>query len=606
MKISYDWLQNYFDEKLPVPEKLSALLTAHFAEVESVEKVGDDAVFDIKILPDRACYALSHRGIAGEVAAETGLARAAARRPQPARAAVRPLAVRIEAEDLCPRYMARVIENISLPAPERLAARLSAIGQRPVHPAVDAANFTMFDMGQPLHVFDADKVEGGIVVRRARKGERLTTLDRREIELDEEILVIADEKAPLAIAGIKGGTKAEVGPATRNLILESANFDPSCIRRTSQRLGIRTDAAKRYENGITPERAAEGMSDLTALLFEMDADMRAGEIADAYPAPVLRKTIPISADFINARLGLALSRKEITGILRRIAVSADGLIPFERLDLKIPEDLAEEVGRLYGYGKIPAVLPPPAAASAPSKIFYYESKVREALLREGFSEVMTSSFADKGEAAVEKPLAEDKKYLRPSLERGIRAAFALNVRNAPLIGIDKVNIFEIGKVFGRTGERTVLGVMSEKDGRPAVERALGAKIPAPRKEGFFEIDLGALLSGLPEPAVWDISSAAGRAAYRPLSIYPFVLRDIAVFVPEGAESAEVLALVREEAGPLLAKDRLFDVFRKGGMISYAFRLAFQSREKTLSDAEVNAVMERVSAALNARPGWRVR
>jgi len=299
MLISYKWLQSYFDEKLPPPEKLAERITFSFAEVESIqtidsadrrrnytqtdaERENKDVVFDVKVLPDRACYALSHRGIAYEVGAILGLKKKTIEYPQPEVKKTRPLLVRVESPELCSRYMARVVENVTPKEMPWVKEHLEAIGQRSINPIVDGANIVMFDRGQPLHAFDADKVEGGIIVRRARKGERLTTLDNREVALDESVLIIADEKSPLAIAGIKGGTKAAVTNAARSIILEAANFNPSYIRKTAERLGIKTDASKRFENKLSPEMASVGMNDFTAYLFEMDGDISVGEIIDIY------------------------------------------------------------------------------------------------------------------------------------------------------------------------------------------------------------------------------------------------------------------------------------------------------------------------------------
>ena len=251
MLISYKWLQSYFDEKLPEPEKLAERITFSFAEIEGIESplekgvpnsdsgrvispnkgstvVFDrrgittpasedlgtpfdkgDTILDIKVLPDRACYALSHRGVAYEVSAITGLKKKEVEYPAPeVKKVTRELNVRVEAPELCQRYMARVVENITQKANPWVKEHLEAMDQRSINPIVDGANIVMFDRGQPLHAFDADKVEGGIVVRMARKGEKIITLDNREVNLDESVLVIADEKSPLAIAGIKGGKKA--------------------------------------------------------------------------------------------------------------------------------------------------------------------------------------------------------------------------------------------------------------------------------------------------------------------------------------------------------------------------------------------------------------
>ncbi|MBI2476027.1 MAG: phenylalanine--tRNA ligase subunit beta [Candidatus Taylorbacteria bacterium] len=630
MFISYKWLQGYFEEKLPEPERLAELLTFSFAEVESIQyadgrgydrtqiNADEDVIFDIKVLPDRACYALSHRGVAYEVAALTGFPKKQMEWPQPEIAKDLPeLDVRVEEPEPCPRYMARRIRNISPKANPWTKEHLDAIGQRSINPIVDGANIVMFDMGQPLHAFDADKVEGGIVVRMARKGEKITTLDNKEVNLSDSILVIADHKGPLAIAGIKGGKKAEVTSQTKNLILESASFNASYIRKASERLGIKTDASKRYENRISPEQAAIGMNDFTAYLFETDKNLSAGKITDVRYSNILENVgISVTPGFLAEKIGLKLSEEEIEEVLKRLQIGVEKkegewmlTPPFFRLDLTIPEDIAEEVGRIVGYEKIPAVLPPKSAGAVLiPKSFYYEWKIREILVRAGFSEVMTSSFSAHGDVAIEKPLAEDKQYARPNLRDGEAAALKTNALNAPLFGGEAVKIFEIGRVFPESGEVTALaiGVAGAKDKTTQglssavalLSKSLGVPLKGESKEGIFECDLDAVFAKLPEPKSWDISVAAlENEKFKPFPPYPFIVRDIAFFVPAGAEPEKVHKLILKEAGKFVVRSWRFDRFEKDGEISYAFRLVFQSPERTLTDEEVNKVMDHVSSSL---------
>lgn len=625
MLISYKWLQSYFDEKLPAPEALAERITFGFAEIEKMEKKEDDTVFDIKVLPDRACYALSHRGVGYEVGAILGLKRKEFNWPQPKVTKTREIRVKIEASDLCSRYMARVVENVTVKELPWVKEHLEAVGQRSINPIVDGANIVMFDMGQPLHAFDADKVEGGIVVRRARKGEKIITLDNREVSLDESVLVIADEKAPLAIAGIKGGKKAEVTATTRNLILESANFDASHIRKTSERLGIKTDASKRFENKLSPEMASIGMNDFSAYLFEMDKNIKIGEITDMYQERQKERTIVVSEEYIAKKLGVEIFSKQIEEIMSRLLVKMEKnkseLIltpPVFRMDLNISEDIAEEVGRIIGYDKIPAKLPPKSKGVVTiPKSFYYEWKIRELLVNAGFSEVMTSSFSEKGSEAIEKPLAEDKKYARPDLRCNFEKSLKVNLLNSPLFGgTDEAKIFEIGRVFTKDGERTALalGVAGPKKKVSGVlesavkklSETLHTVLKGDAKDGVFECALDGVFEKLSEPKEWDIfipPATAGK--FQPFSPFPFIVRDIALFVPSGTESDSVHKLILKEAGSLVVHSHLFDRFEKDGKISYAFRLVFQSFDRTLTDDEVNGFMGKIYVTLKVR-NWQVR
>lgn len=635
MLVSYNWLQSYFDEKLPEPEKLAERITFGFAEIEGVEKKGDDTILDIKVLPDRACYALSHRGVAYEVAAITGLKMKNIEWPQPEVKKVRPFSVRVEAPELVLRYMARVVEKVTPKTQAWVTEHLEAVGQRAINPIVDGANIVMFDRGQPLHAFDADKVQGGIVVRRARKGEKITTLDNREVSLDESILVIADEEAPLAIAGIKGGKKAEVTASTKNLILESANFDASYIRKASERLGIKTDASKRFENKCSPVFVGKGMSDFTAYLFEMDKNIVVGEIIDWYPAPAVEKKIAITPEYISGKLGLTITLEDIEKILLKLLISVGKkgstwtlTVPDFRGDLTIPEDIAEEVGRIIGYDKIPAVLPTRVKEEVEiPKSFYYEWKVREVLLDLGFSEIMTSSFSDAGDIAIEKPLAEDKKNARSNLRDSFEKALKMNALNAPLFGTDETRIFEIGRIFPKSGEVTSLAIGyigPKKKGASGIKEMLavlaeaGIEISGDEKNGVFE-GVFSTRSDLVEKR--DISIPTSRAKkFAPFSLYPFIVRDVALFVSpltKGAAHSDVSGVVfpsaesvakviRENAGDMVVRGpELFDEFSKEGKKSLAFRLVFQSFDRTLSDEEVNQTMAQVYGALKAK-GWETR
>ena len=266
MKISYNWLQSLIDKKLPSPEKLVDLLTRHSFESELVGKYGKDYLLDIDILPNRAHDCLSHMGIAEEISA---LLRAPLQEvdyhkklkedsDQPIEEIIK---VDVKDANDCPRYTARAIIDVEVaPSPDWITKRLKVCGLRPINNIVDITNYVMLETGQPLHAFDADKLEGQtIIVRRAKKGEKITTLDGEKYSLDQNILVIADKKNPVGIAGIKGGQGPEIDKKTKRVILEAANFNPQMTRKASQQLKLRTDASWRFENEISPQLTEIGI-----------------------------------------------------------------------------------------------------------------------------------------------------------------------------------------------------------------------------------------------------------------------------------------------------------------------------------------------------------
>jgi phenylalanyl-tRNA synthetase beta chain len=428
MKVSYNWLQTYFKDPLPSPEKLIELITFHAFEIEGTERIGADTIIDVKVLPDRACYALSHRGIAFEVSAITGLAFQNKSVEVVDPSIDTKVKVTIEDPEAVPRYMAEYIQGVNVgPSPEWLKKWLEAIGQRSINTVVDATNFILNDLGQPLHAFDADKVKGGITVRRAKETEQITTLDGKEVKLDTSILVIADDQGPLAVAGVKGGIRAAVTERTKNIIIESASFNPTLVRRTSQKIGIRTDASKRFENTVPPERAPRAMEEVTALIVDMSDDARVGPITDISHYSAEPKNIVISSSYIREMLGVDISTEEIKKIITVLGLSfseqGDILtvhVPAERIDLIIPQDMVEEIGRIYGYEKIPATeLPPSSRPLGIDKLFYYSTEIRNFLISQGFSEVYTYSLTNKGEVEIVNPLASDKGFLRSYLAEGI-------------------------------------------------------------------------------------------------------------------------------------------------------------------------------------------
>jgi len=658
MKFSYAWLQNYFETKLPEPEKLAELFTFRFSEVESVEKVGADTIFDLKILPDRACYALSHRGVAREIFAIVGLPlKEASRKPLDMKKG----ALQIDVKDtkLCNRYIGALIEGVVVgESPAWLKESLASLGQRSINNIVDIANYLMLDLGQPLHAFDADKVVGTLTVRNAAKGEKMTTLDNKEVAFDGSELLIADDEGPLGIAGIKGGKRAEVGAKTKRVILEAACFDATTLRRTSTKVGIRTDASKRFENRIPFALQEETMERFVSMVIEHSGgtaepdsvvDIK-GEVPD-------ERVLNVSLEFINEVLGSTIASSEAEKIFNALSFeftknkdSYELTIPNWRLDLTIPEDIAEEVGRLYGYENIMPALPPKLSALPELlKSLYWQEKVKDFLVAEGFSDVLTYSFRHEGVHEVLKSLASDKNFLREDLTKNIVESLQSNLLNAPLLDLQRVKLFEFGKIYPKSGEKLSLciGVSQPKGykgesvnetirgvrdrlvaflGKPIVTVCTiddtGGIILLSNKpigtinaiDGVMEIDFDALVNVLPEPRAWDIQAVETAKPFERISAFPFIVRDVAVYV--GLDDTfttlqEIINTLQKEGKlPDLSQkpERPFDEFvnQKVGKKSLAFRLIFQSFEKTLTDAEVNAQMEHIYAKLKSHEGWQIR
>lgn len=597
MKISYNWLKWYIPDA-PDAEKLADIFTYHVAEVESFEKLPDgDFIFDINILPNRAHDLLSHQGIARELASLLNITYVD---PTPKykipESHPTKLVKEIESKK-CRRYMGRVIRNIKVgPSPEWVVKHLESIGQRSINNIVDATNITMYDCGQPAHVFDLDKIPSlKLKVRDAKKGEKMVLLGGEIKELDESMMIIADDEGnALDIAGIKGGKYAELTNETKDIILECANFDPTSVRKTAQKLNIFTDARKRFENDLSPELASYGMVELSALIYEMCPDATFEDIVDIYPVKQEVRKLSFSVNKISKILGMEVSVVEVGNILERykIGYKNEGdifeiVVPPFRLDLQIEEDMAEEIGRILGYDKLKPQIPKIDFTPKVNDTYAKISWARNKLLSEGYSEVMTYSFASKGEVEVEKS-ASDKKFMRTNLSDGLKESLKLNQANAPLLGEDKIKIFEIGTVFKKSGEEVHVAYGDKKEVK--------------------EMELEEYSKEMPNDLVQaDHSEKHSDSAFKMWSLFPFIARDVAVWVPEDVKSTDVAKVIKENEGELVVRGpELFDEFKKEGKVSYAFRLVFQSYERTLTDNEVNDVMVTIHSKITEHPNWQVR
>ena len=596
MKFSYNWLQNYFKEKLPSPEKVAEGIIFHSFEVDSLDKIEtfgkEDWIFDIKVLPDRAHDCLSHWGIAKEISAIFDLE---IKEKDYKIFESKSTDLRIEIQDeKCLRYMGRIIKGVKVgPSPDWLKEKIEVIGQKSINNIVDAANFVMFDLGQPIHAFDLDKLASSkIIVRNAKVGEKITTLDKKNIELDHSILVIADEKDPLAIAGIKGGMKAEVNKNTKNIVIEVANFNPTTTRKTAKKINILTDAVKRYENEISPELCDFVMNNISDLIFNL-AGGEVEEIVDIYPIKPEQKSIIVSVDYINKRLGTSFSKSEVESVWQKLNFkyseknnTFEVEIPFLRIDLVGPHDLTEEVVRILGYEKIEEKIPEVKYEKEVNKNYFQMLSVREKLLNDGYSEVMTYVFRDKGEVEV-LASASDKKFLRMNLKGGLQESLKLNQINAAFLEMDQIKIFEIGTIFLQDREE--------------MHVAYGDK------KGIIEMSLEKFCKdfNLNRQDLFNQENSHSKT-FKMWSVYPFISRDVAVWLPEGESSEKLKNILAENGTELLIKEPyLFDSFNKGGKNSYAYRLVFQSYDRTLTDEEVNKIMEKINQKIEEK-GWQIR
>jgi phenylalanyl-tRNA synthetase beta chain len=563
-----------------------------------------------------------------------------------------------------------------------------AAGQRPINNVVDITNYVMLLTGQPMHAFDFDLVEGGrLVVRRAREGEKLTTLDDIERTLDPSVCIICDDAGPTSIAGIMGGERSEVRESTTRVLMEAATWNGPNLQRTSTRLGLRTEASGRFEKQLAPEQGMDGQGVAAKLMVELTgARLVEGTIDVGGPGPE-PAGVRLRDEKVERLLGTAVPRAAGAAILERlgfgVADAPDGLDvtvpPWRRNDVYREADLVEEVARIWGLDKLPSTLPSRRGAyGVLSRAQRVRRRVEDTLTGAGLMEAVGWSFAPAelperlrlpGEdlrsrpVPLRNPMSEDQSTLRTTLLGSLLDATRRNQSR----GMPDVRLFEVGAIYLASRredeprateplptERTQLAALLAGALRPASWRE-----PEPPRADFFAAKavLAALLDALradwavepaPQPflhpgraaavtvggepagwlgelhpsvsAAWDVERAAGfeldlavveRAArldphFRDLTSYPAVRQDRAWWFPAGVAAGDVLAVVREAGGALLARAEVFDVYPAQERTSLALRLEFRAPDRTLTDEEVAQRRAKIDAAVAERLGGEPR
>ncbi|HEX8352936.1 MAG TPA: phenylalanine--tRNA ligase subunit beta [Pyrinomonadaceae bacterium] len=560
MDISYEWLGELVDSGLG-PQELAERLTMAGLAVDAVKAEGGDSVLEFDLTSNRP-DCLSHLGVAREAAALTG---ATVRLPDLTAGNVGGRAgeftsVVIEDADLCPRYAARVVRGVKIgPSPDWLVRRLQAIGQRPINNVADITNFVMHEVGQPLHAFDLDRLaERRVVVRRARAGEKIKTLDGVERELDAQMLVIADAERAVAVAGVMGGEETEISASTTDVLVESAYFAPQSVRRTSKALGLQTDASHRFERGVDYEGVRRAQDRCVALICELAGGTATADAVDVYPRKLDRPSVVLRPRRVEELTGLRVTAGECVRILnalgfeRHDAGQGGGeeriafVVPTWRTDVSIEEDLVEEVARVFGYEKIEESLPPSPVTGEYLAGDRRRRGARQVLTAAGFDEAVSFSFIDESHALDESgasrfepvpdlhkgvggaafvtlsnPIIEGARLMRPSLLPGLLEAARHNFNH----GTRDVRLFETGRVFAA---RKSLNTLFEEPGteEPAGERpnevealallltgeALEEGRAAGRPADFFDLK-GALEAAADAMRVGGLDFAPGSARH---------------------------------------------------------------------------------------------
>jgi phenylalanyl-tRNA synthetase beta subunit len=486
------------------------------------------------------------------------------------------------------------------------------------------------------HVFDFDKLNGKLVTRYATDGEELELLDGKKVKLTSDDYVIADEKHALSLAGIKGGKLAEVDKNTKVAVFEMANFNPTMIRKTSQTLGIRTDASKIFENGITTNKTQEALGLLLATLKEIDKNCEIEFIVNKKFQDKSPKWVETTFESISNFAGKEIGSEKIVELLKlqnfQVEVMGEKikvLASSERLDINIAEDVSEEVLRLYGFDNLestPLNLP---KTTQHSNMFLLENYLRVKLFERGYTEIFNYTFVSEGEIKLKAGLAEDKMFLRKNLEEGMKISFTKNYNYLPIVEKNEVKTFEIGSVFGQAGEFRNC-VINFDDNRKkskyleTIQNHLNDIVSSldstldfsslsilnkNEKPALLEFSLNDLLAKIEEKNTTipflKIEKELQSINYKPISIYPFIVRDVATFVPVsyiGFDNlkSELLKLNLQNVEKVYKFDEFTKTLEDGSKkTSIAFRIIFQSYDKTLTDQEIENEMQKVVSFLQA-------
>jgi phenylalanyl-tRNA synthetase beta chain len=668
MNISLEWLSEFVSGKLDAEAVGDSLMRGGFP-IESIQQKDQDPVLDVEVTSNRG-DCLSHVGVAREVAAlqKREFKQTQPTAPESSTSVTDVTSVVIEATQLCPHYTARVIRNVKVgPSPEWLRRRLEAIGLRAINNIVDVTNYVMFEMGQPLHAFDFDKLRGRrIIVRESRTGEKIVSIDGHERVLSPGMLVIADAERPVAVAGVMGGLDSEVSDSTVNVLLESARFDPLSVRKTARALAMKSDSSYRFERGIDstlPERASLRAAQL--ILETAGGELLAG-MAVAGSAGYQPRTLVLRLPQIKRILGVEFAPNEIIDALDRLQLSpkleGDRVtvnVPSWRLDLNIETDLIEEVARVIGYERIPVkdeisirLTPPEPGAKALETI-------RQTLVGAGYFEAVTFTFASdelafafmpessrtlpRADASVRKADAR----LRPSLVPGLLEA----VRRNETVGTAGAKLFETGATFGvdaagKVVESRRLGLVgggSYQSLRGSVEALLN-KLDADREvrvvpdyhPGFARGAAGRVewggsavgyvglvnksvaeklsLREVPPVAELELETLIEGMQHVPqlhaLPRFPAVRRDLSLVVKE-TTPYEAIEQVVQKQNPrdLEAVERVVTYRGKPleqGIKSVTIMLVFRSSQTTLTSEQVESEVQKVVEAAQRELGATLR
>ncbi len=665
MIISFNFLNSFFKEKLPSVEKLCSEITMHAFEVEKPVKVNDDYALDIKILPDRGSDALSHFGIARECSAILGLSLENIKKDIIEDHSLdihNFLSVEVKNKD-CKRYTARVLTGITITeSPKWIKDRLKVCGITPLNNVVDVTNYVMLELGQPLHAYDYEKLSENkkIIIKKAKKDEKIKTLSSQSLPLESSILTIRDEEDPLAIAGIKGGKKAEINANTKAIVIESANFNGSLISKTSKKLKLRTDSSFIFEHNIDRGLTEIALERATHLIQKLTGATVLKGVIDIYNEKEPLKTISLNLDYLESFLGIKIEAKEVKKILKSLEFkikteknkTLQVIVPSFRKDIEIQENLIEEIGRIYGYDKIKSVLPLSASKIKKNEKVFVKNNLRSVFKELGFSEVYNHPFISKKDkekfnltrlVEIENPIAVDSEYLTPRVLLSLVRNLKLNLKYEK-----NIKLYEIGKTFKKNGsfleKETISGIVSNQDyrvlkgyleevfkdfGMLHIEYIPNSKDSffSKRKSAIIKVNkreigqIGHLSNFVLEkldlkldPVLFELNfdafkkEAIHKNEFIKISPHPTATRDVSVIVPSITYIDNIMDIIKISETKFIKDIELLDIYNdyKENLKSITFRIYLQREDRSLESSEINQIQDKIISNLMQNQKWEVK
>lgn len=618
MLVPLSWLKEYVDTTLS-PKELGEKLTEIGLGCEKIIKTLDDTIFELEITPNRP-DCLSIIGVAHEVAAIAGtkIKYPKLKTDLKPTTKILPLTIRTNSR-INPRFTGIIIEGIKVSeSPKWLKDRLIKMNQRPINNIVDITNYVMLELGNPIHAFDYDKISGNtMVVSQTKGGEKFESVDGITYHLPKDAVIISDKEKVIDLCGIKGGKNSGTYEETKNIFIRVPVEIPNLIRRTSQALGLRSDASSIFERGVNTDGTINALRRTVDLVMELAGGKISSGLYDVREEEFNPWKLELRKDRLNKILGIEISDKKVISVLENLNLSPifkngiiETTIPTYRQDLKIEEDLIEEVARIYGYNNFPKTMPTgeiPTAQIPFFKDYKLDEKVKNFMKASGFSEIYTYSLIGEKDLLpkmnsqdllrIDNPVSRDYEYLRPTLKINLLKALSENKAN-----FKKINLFELGKVYlgrnlneakekyflsGITNDKNffeVKGILERIFEELGIKKDPTGNIEVSNEGIFFELNYSDILENV-----------RINKTFRPLPKYPPIIEDLAVVAENDVKTSDLLSTIRNQSS-LIANITLLDQFEN----SRTFHIAYQDPNKNLTGEEVAKIREKILKSLSEK------